>query len=119
MESARWAGAVDTVGGPTLPYILRTLRTYASVASCGNTGGIAFSTTTQPFILRGVSLLGMTSANTPIEERRRLWARLATDYRPNGLGEDLTEVTLEELDEALDGIVAGRARGRWIVRVAG
>jgi acrylyl-CoA reductase (NADPH) len=119
MESGRWAGAIDTVGGPTLPYILRTLRTYASVASCGNTGGIAFSTTTQPFILRGVSLLGMTSATTPIGERRALWARLATDYRPVGLGEDITEVTLETLDEALDGIVAGRARGRWIVRVGG
>jgi len=119
MESGRWAGAVDTVGGPTLPYILRTLKTYASVAACGNTGGIAFSTTTQPFILRGVSLLGMTSAHTPIAERRALWARLATDYRPIGLGEDLTEVTLDTLDDALDGIVAGRARGRWIVRVGG
>lgn len=117
MESGRWAGAIDTVGGPTLPYILRTLKTYASVAACGNTGGIAFSTTTQPFILRGASLLGMTSANTPIAERRALWARLATDYRPIGLGEDLTEVTLDTLDDALDGIVAGRARGRWIVRV--
>jgi acrylyl-CoA reductase (NADPH) len=117
MESGRWAGAIDTVGGPTLPYILRTLRTYASVAACGNTGGIAFSTTTQPFILRGVSLLGMTSANTPIAERRALWTRLATDYRPIRLGEDLTEVTLDTLDDALDGIVAGRARGRWIVRI--
>jgi acrylyl-CoA reductase (NADPH) len=119
MESARWAGAVDTVGGPTLPYILRTLRPFASVASCGNTGGIELSTTTQPFILRGVSLLGMTSALTPIVLRRALWARLATDFRPNGLGQDVTEVTIDELGDALDAIVEGRARGRWVVRVAG
>jgi len=119
MESGRWAGAIDTVGGPTLPYILRTLRPFAAVAACGNAGGIEFSTTTQPFILRGIALLGMTSANTPITERRALWARLASDYRPNGLGEDLTEIDLDGLSEALDAVVAGRARGRWIVRVAG
>jgi acrylyl-CoA reductase (NADPH) len=119
LESARWAGAIDTVGAPTLPYILRTLRPFAAVAACGNTGGTALSTTTQPFILRGVALLGMSSAGTPIDERRALWARLAGDYRPNGLGEDLTEVSLDELDGALDAILAGRARGRWIVRVAG
>ncbi len=118
LESGRWAGAIDTVGAATLPYILRTLRPFAAVAACGNTSGIEFATTTQPFILRGVSLLGMTSANTPIAERRALWARLAADYRPNGLGENLTEVALDDLDGPLDAIVAGRARGRWIVRVA-
>jgi acrylyl-CoA reductase (NADPH) len=119
MESGRWAGAIDTVGGPTLPYILRTLRPFAAVAACGNAGGITFSTTTQPFILRGIALLGMTSANTPIAQRRALWARLASDYRPRGLGEDLTEVDLDGLSDALDAVVAGRARGRWVVRVAG
>ncbi len=118
MESGRWAGAVDTVGAATLPYVIRTLKPFGAVAACGNTSGIEFTTTTQPFILRGVSLLGMTSATTPIAERRALWARLAADYRPNGLGEDVTEVTLDGLDEALDAIVEGRARGRWIVRVA-
>jgi acrylyl-CoA reductase (NADPH) len=117
LESGRWAGAIDTVGGPTLPYILRTLRPFAAVAACGNAGGIGFSTTTQPFILRGIALLGMTSANTPIVQRRALWARLASDYRPRGLGEDLTEVDLDGLTDALDAVVAGRARGRWIVRV--
>jgi acrylyl-CoA reductase (NADPH) len=117
LESGRWAGAVDTVGAATLPYILRTLKTYGAVAACGNTSGIDFATTTQPFILRGVALLGMTSANTPIDERRALWRRLASDYRPNGLGEDVAEITLDELDDALEGIVAGRARGRWVVRL--
>jgi acrylyl-CoA reductase (NADPH) len=118
LESGRWAGAIDSVGAPTLPYILRTLRAGGAVAACGNAGGASFATTVLPFILRGVALLGMDSVAVPIEERRTLWARLATDLRPLGLGEDIVEIGLEELDGALDAIVAGRARGRWIVRVA-
>jgi acrylyl-CoA reductase (NADPH) len=119
LESGRWAGAIDAVGGPTMPYILRTMRPGGVVASCGNAGGPAFSTTVLPFILRGVAVLGMDSVTMPIEERRALWRRLATDYRPRGLGEDLTEVTLDTLESALDGILAGQARGRWIVNVQG
>jgi acrylyl-CoA reductase (NADPH) len=117
MESGRWSAAIDTVGGSTLPYIIRTLRPYGAIAACGNTGGIPFSTNTQPFILRGVSLIGITSVTTPIAERRALWERLATDYRPNGLGEDVTVVTLDSLEGALDAILAGQARGRWVVRI--
>ena len=119
LDSARWAGAIDAVGGPTLPYILRTLAPGAAVAACGNAGGAAFSTTVLPFILRGVAILGMDSVAVPIADRRVLWARLATDYRPRGLAEDTTEVTLDTLEPALDAVVAGQARGRWIVRVGG
>jgi acrylyl-CoA reductase (NADPH) len=121
LESARWAGAVDTVGAPTLPWVLRTLRPGAAVASSGNAGGASLDTTVLPFILRGVALLGMDSANMPIDERRALWTRIATDLRPAGLdaGSGVTEVGLEELDGALDAILAGAARGRWVVRVGG
>jgi acrylyl-CoA reductase (NADPH) len=119
LESARWAGAVDTVGAATLPWILRTLRPGAVVASSGNAGGAALETTVLPFILRGVGLLGMDSANMPIAERRALWGRIATDLRPNGLDEavGVTEVGLDGLAGALDAILAGGARGRWVVRV--
>jgi acrylyl-CoA reductase (NADPH) len=117
LESERWAGAVDCVGGATLPYILRSLRRGATVAASGNTGGPGFATTVFPFILRSVAMVGIDSANLPIDERRALWTRLAGDLRPNGLGEGLTQVTLDTLPEALDGILAGRARGRWLVRV--
>lgn len=117
LESGRWAGAIDAVGGPTLPYILRTLRPGTAVAACGNAGGAAFTTTVYPFILRGVALLGMDSANVPIAERRALWARLATDLRPPRLDEAVTEVGLDELADVLDAIVAGAARGRWVVRL--
>jgi NADPH:quinone reductase-like Zn-dependent oxidoreductase len=119
LESARWAGAIDSVGGPTIPWILATLRPGAAVASCGNAGGPGFASTVLPFILRGAAILGMNSVPVPIDERRALWDRLARDYRPRGLGDDVTEVTLETLDGALDGIVEGRARGRWLVRIGG
>jgi acrylyl-CoA reductase (NADPH) len=117
LESARWAGAIDAVGGATLPYVLRTLQTGAAVASSGNAGGAKLETTVLPFILRGVALLGMDSVTVPIARRRRIWDRLASDLRPRALGERCAEVTLETLDPALDSIVAGAARGRWVVRI--
>ena len=109
--------AVDAVGAATLPYVLRTLRTGAAVAACGNAGGAKFETTVFPFILRGAALLGMDSVNMAIGRRRELWDRIATDLRPRDLGLHASEVTLDTLDEALDAIVAGGARGRWIVRI--
>ena len=117
LESERWAGAIDSVGGATLPYVLRTLRRGAGVAASGNAGGPAFATTVYPFILRSVALLGVDSVAVPIAERRRLWDRLATDLRPRALAEAAREVTLDTLEPALDGILAGEARGRWIVRI--
>ena len=117
LESERWAGAVDAVGAATLPYVLRTLRHGAAVASSGNASGPKLDTTVFPFILRGVALLGMDSAAMAIERRRAIWDRLATDLRPQNLGEGITEVTLDTLEPALDGIVAGAARGRWVVNV--
>ena len=119
LDSERWAGAVDAVGAATLPYVLRTLRTGAAVAASGNAGGAALETTVFPFILRGVALLGMDSVAMPIHQRRELWDRLATDLRPRDIGRQVTEVTLDTLDEALEGILAGAARGRWIVRIGG
>jgi acrylyl-CoA reductase (NADPH) len=119
LESERWAAAVDAVGAATLPYVLRTLRTGAAVASSGNAGGAALQTTVFPFILRGVALLGMDSVSMPIGRRRDLWDRLATDLRPRDLGQHCNEVTLDTLEDALEGIVSGAARGRWIVRIGG
>jgi acrylyl-CoA reductase (NADPH) len=119
LESERWAGAVDAVGGATLPYVLRTLRKGAAVAASGNAGGAKVEMTVLPFILRGIALLGMDSVNVPIGRRRDLWDRIATDLRPRDTGVHATEVTLDTLDEALDGILAGAARGRWIVRIGG
>lgn len=117
LESERWAAAIDAVGAATLPYILRTLRRGGAVAACGNASGPALVTTVFPFILRGTAILGIDSAYLPIAKRRRVWERLAGDLRPRGLGERVTEVTLDTLEPALDAIVAGQARGRTIVRI--
>jgi len=120
LESARWAGCVDPVGGAGLAYALRTLRQGAAAATSGNTGGVELRTTVLPFILRGVALLGIDSAHTPIERRRQVWERLAGDLRPRGLDESITrEVPLDQVDDVLDDVLAGRGRGRTVVRVGG
>lgn len=117
-DQERWAAAIDTVGAATLPYVLRTLKYGAAVAATGNTSGGGLDTTVFPFILRGVSLMGVDSAHLDIVRRREIWGRLARDLRPVGLEDMVREVTLDTLVVALDGILAGEARGRWLVRVA-
>jgi acrylyl-CoA reductase (NADPH) len=113
-----WAGAVDCVGGDVLAGALRGLRYGASVAACGNTAGISLPTSVLPFILRGVSLLGIDSVQTPIEDRRETWARLADDLKPPHLEEAIArEVTLDGLEDALDAILRGELQGRTVVRV--
>ena len=119
LESQKWAGAVDSVGGATLAGVLRSLRSGAAAAACGNTGGAELPTTVLPFILRGVALLGIDSVGTPLEERTETWRRLADDLRPPGLDESIArEIGLDELEGALDAILRGELRGRTVVRVS-
>lgn len=115
---ARWAGAVDCVGGATLAGALTRLRPGAAVAASGNTGGAELATTVLPFILRGIALLGIDSVQTPIERRREVWERLATDLKPAGLDEVRRDVDLDGLDEALDLVRRGGVTGRYVVHVA-
>jgi acrylyl-CoA reductase (NADPH) len=118
LEKTRWAGVVDCVGGEVLAGAIRSLRYGASVAACGNTGGVELPLTVLPFILRGVNLLGVDSVMTPIEARRETWRRLADDLRPPHLEDAIAnEITLDELDAALSSILRGELRGRTIVRV--
>jgi acrylyl-CoA reductase (NADPH) len=116
LESERWAGAVDCVGGATLAYVLRTLRYGASVAASGLTGGGDLPTTVFPFILRGVNLLGIDSVQTPIEVRRDLWRRIANELRPPHVdAADGEVIGLADLPGALDKILAGGMVGRMLV----
>jgi acrylyl-CoA reductase (NADPH) len=118
LEKSRWAGAVDCVGGDVLAGVLRSLRHNAAVAACGNTGGVKLPTTVLPFILRGVSLLGVDSVQTPLGERIETWRRLADDLRPPHLDETIArEIALDEVEGALDGILRGELQGRTIVRI--
>jgi putative YhdH/YhfP family quinone oxidoreductase len=120
LERGRWAGAVDAVGGATLAYLLRTMNYGGSIAISGNAGGVEFSSTVFPFILRAVNVLGIDSVAVPIEKRIAVWERLATDLRPPHLDEAIAqEIALTEAPGALEKIVRGEIRGRTVVRVAG
>ena len=114
--AARWAGAVDTVGGNTLATLLRSTQQDACIAACGLVGGHELSLTVYPFILRGVTLSGIDSALCPLEERKPIWQHLATDWKPDGLEQLATEITLEELPRYIPEILAGHTRGRILVR---
>ncbi|MCC5803551.1 NADPH:quinone oxidoreductase family protein [Rossellomorea vietnamensis] len=114
----RWAGAIDPVGGKTLAAVLSNTQYGGSVAVSGLTGGGDVPTTVFPFILRGVNLLGIDSVYCPKDLRVTLWERIATDLKPDGLEDIQHEVSFDDLPEALSGILAGKARGRTVVKVS-
>lgn len=118
LDSARWSGAVDTVGGSTLAAVLSTLGRHASVAACGNAGGFELNTTVFPFILRGTSLLGIDSNTCPNERRRQAWDALAR-LLPAELIEKITArvIGLGEVPATSRDLLAGRVRGRIVVDV--
>ena len=118
LESERWAGAVDPVGGSTTAYLARTMKYGGVIALSGLTGGGQVNTTVYPFILRGVSLIGIESVFYPIEKRRALWQRLATDLKPRGLLDTIAyETGLEGVPDAVARILKGQVRGRTLVRI--
>lgn len=118
MESATWAGAVDNVGGDVLSGLTRMIKPWGSIASCGLAGGIELHTTVMPFIIRGISLLGINSSGTPYQVRADLWQRLAQEWRPRHLDQIVTrEVSLGQLPEVFDTLMAGGALGRTVVRI--
>ncbi len=119
METERWAGAVDPVGGATTAYLIRTMKYGSSIALSGLTGGNAVSTTVFPFILRGVSLLGIDSVMCPMAKRQHVWARLGKDLKPRGLMESIAvETDLDGVAAVCADILAGRVRGRTLVKLA-
>ena len=119
LAKTRWAGAVDCVGGATLADVLSTLNYGGAVAASGLTGGAALNTTVMPFILRGVSLLGIDSVLMPIGPRRALWKQIAGVFRPPHLNDITHEVELADVVSVIDEVRAGRYSGRAVVRVGG
>jgi len=117
LEAATWAGAVDAVGGDMLSWLTRTTNYWGSIASTGLTGGIEIHTTVMPFILRGVSLIGIDSVMCPMDVRTQVWQRLATDMKPSHLDAMTTEIELAGLPDAFATLLAGAARGRFVVRL--
>jgi putative YhdH/YhfP family quinone oxidoreductase len=119
LAKTRWAGAVDCVGGATLADVLSTLNYGGAVAASGLTGGAALNTTVMPFILRGVSLLGIDSVLMPIGPRRALWKQIGGVFRPPHLNDITHEVELADVVSVIDEVRAGRYSGRAVVRVGG
>jgi acrylyl-CoA reductase (NADPH) len=119
MMPATYAGAVDCAGGATLAGVIARLEPGSAVAASGNTAGVQLDTTVLPFILRGVSLLGIDSVTTPIERRREIWARLGSDMKPKDLGAIRQVVALTDVERPLDEIARGEVKGRFVVDTSG
>jgi acrylyl-CoA reductase (NADPH) len=114
----RWAGGIDSVGSTTLANVLSMTRYGGAVAACGLAGGMDLPASVAPFILRGVSLLGIDSVMCPIDRRREAWQRLATDLDAGKLAAMTSEIDLAGVIEAGRRIVEGGVRGRIVVKVA-
>ena len=120
LESERWAGAVDAVGGDMLARVLKQMKYDGAVASVGlAAGAVVPSFTVIPFLLRGVSLLGIDSGYMGFPTRQRVWDRLATDLKPRHLAAVTRTIAFDALPDAFDDFIAGRVKGRTVVRIGG
>ncbi|MDQ2701947.1 MAG: YhdH/YhfP family quinone oxidoreductase [Pseudomonadota bacterium] len=118
MESARFGGGLDNVGGPMLASLMAQTAPYGNVASAGLAASPELHTTVMPGIIRGVSLLGIASSGTARDIRDEIWARLGSDWKPAHLGRICTrEATLAELPGVFEGMLAGGSLGRTVVRL--
>ena len=114
----RWAGGIDTVGSSTLANVLSMTRYGGAIAACGLAGGMDLPATVAPFILRGVSLIGIDSVMCPMERRREAWKRLASDIDAGKLATMTSEIDLAGVMDAGRRIVEGAVRGRIVVKIA-
>jgi len=114
----RWAGGIDTVGSTTLASVLSMTRYGGAIAACGLAGGMDLPATVAPFILRGVSLIGIDSVMCPLERRREAWKRLASDIDAGKLAAMTSEIDLAGVMDAGRRIVEGAVRGRIVVKIA-
>ena len=115
--SARYAGAIDTVGGRVLENILKTLLPLGAVTTCGSVSSTQLNTTVFPFILRGNTLIGISAQNYPVSLRKDLWNKLATDWKPDNLLDIFNEIRLDKVKNHIDLILAGKLTGRTIVNM--
>ena len=115
LDSATWAGGIDSVGGTTLVNLLKAMRYHGVVAACGLAGGAAFAGTVYPFILRGVRLIGIDSAFVAAEQRPAVWARLARDLDPVLLERMTRVIPLAAVPEIAPDFLTGKVQGRVVV----
>lgn len=118
LEQVQWGGAIDTLGGDTLAWLTRTTRERGNIASIGLVAGAEFNATVMPFILRGINLLGISSANCPATLRRKIWKRLGYELKPRHLDTVVSRIiSLDELPAAFDAMLAGQSHGRTVVKI--
>jgi acrylyl-CoA reductase (NADPH) len=115
LDRATWAGAVDNLGGDALAWMASTMQIGGAIASIGLAAGHTLNTTVMPFILRGVSLLGIDSVNCPMPQREAVWKRLATDMKPANLKSIAKTIPFAELPKAFDDFVNAKVKGRVVV----
>ena len=115
--SAKYAGGIDTVGGPILENILKTLMPLGAVTTCGSVASAELNMSVFPFILRGISLIGISAQNYPMHLRTKLWNKLANEWKPDNLLKIYTEIPLNKLPEAIPEILNGRLKGRTLVNL--
>jgi len=118
LDRATWAGAVDNLGGEVLAWMASTMMVGGTIAAIGLAASMSLNTTVAPFILRGVSLLGIDSGTTPMPLRREVWRRLATDLRPAHLKDMTRTIPFDDLPKAFDAFIQGAAKGRVVVDMA-
>ncbi len=118
LESARWAGCIDSVGGDTLSGICAAIRPWGNIASCGLAGGIKLNTTVMPFIIRGVSLIGIDSPTCPYPIRETIWEKLAGPWKPRNLEMIRNRIVgLDDLGDIFGGMLEGQSLGRIVVEL--
>lgn len=113
----RWAGVIDTVGGNILTTALKSTKYGGCVACCGNAASAELSSSIYPFILRGISLLGVDSVQCPMPLRMKIWDLLAKEWKPDNLNQAVEEVSLEGINAKIDLILQGKLTGRTIVNL--
>ena len=118
LEKATWAGAVDNIGGDALTWMTRTMKQGGTIASCGLAASTDLNTTVLPFILRGVSLLGIDSAYWPMPKREKLWQRLAGEWKPDKVAAAVQTIPMSELPNVFRKLLDGKMTGRYVVKIS-
>ena len=117
LDRATWAGAIDNLGGDVLSWLASTMQVGGTLAAVGLAASTAFNTTVMPFILRGVSLLGVDSVNCPMPQRTEVWRRLAGDMKPRELSLLSRTIAFEDLPTVFDDFLKARTTGRIVVAI--
>ena len=114
---SRWAGVVDTVGGDILANAIKTTNYGGSITCCGNVASGDLLTSVYPFILRGISLLGVDSVQCDMDTRLKIWDHLSKDWKVDNLSDNVEEVSLEEISEKITLMLQGNHKGRTIIKI--